>query len=89
LIENNKIPFVFGGSKEGMLGSIDAFHSSNKNSNKIIYILSGRPFLERPYDGDKASSSNVCTILGMKYPDTFIKVFGVHLQYFPSEYIIR
>lgn len=25
----------------------------------------------------------------MRYPETQFKVFGVHMQYFPSEYIIK
>jgi hypothetical protein len=51
-----------------MLSSVDAFHQTNKSNNKIVYILSGKPFLERPFDGDKATSNNVCTILGLRYP---------------------
>jgi arginase family enzyme len=45
VLRNNKLPFVFGGSKEGMLAAIDAFHETCKDPNKTVYILSGKPFL--------------------------------------------
>lgn len=37
-------------------------------SNKNVYILSAKALLDRPFDGNKYTSSNICTILQEKYP---------------------
>ncbi len=74
LLNNNRFPFVYGGSKECLFGDAVAFHKKYANSKH--YVISGKPNLNRPYDCDKLTSENVLTLLNHHFPHSVV-LFGV------------
>lgn len=82
-MEKDRFPFVYGGSKESLLGSSIAFHRKYPQARHIL--ISGKPNLNRPYDHDKLTSENILTLLNEKHPNSVL-LFAAHQQYFPKEY---
>lgn len=75
LLEKDRFPFVYGGSKESLLGSSIAFHKKYPQARHIL--ISGKPNLNRPYDHDKLTSENILTLLNEKHPHSVL-LFAAH-----------
>jgi hypothetical protein len=83
LIGNQRLPFVFGGSKESLLGCANAFQKAYPEGRHIL--ISGRPGLRRHEDLNQPTSDNALTFLCETSKNNPI-VFGAHTRYFPQNY---
>ena len=50
-------------------------------------MITGKPFLRRPYDGNKGTSDNIVSVLTNEYPEKDFIVFGSHLKHFPPSFV--
>lgn len=82
-MNNKKLPFIYGGSKEALYAGEMAFHEVYSASTKHL-VISGLPSLKRAYDHDKLSSSCALTLLTQKYPHSAI-LFAVREGSLSSE----
>jgi len=82
MIKNNKLPFVFGGSKEAAYGSALALRQSYPENHHHI-LIAGRPTLKRPFDGSKLTSDNLITLL-QSHNQHNLTVFGMSKRYLPQ-----
>lgn len=80
-MKNRRVPFVFGGAKEGTYGASLGFGKVFDNYRHIL--IAGRPTLKRPYDEHKLSSDCLMTMLVKDRPH-LLTLFGTPTQYFPK-----
>lgn len=52
-----------------------------------MMFLCGKPFLRRPYDGNKGTSDNILTVIKDEFPQRNITLFGTQKAYFPCQYM--
>jgi arginase family enzyme len=61
LISQDQTPIILGGSKETTMAATLAF-TERFSKGRMLYLF-GHPNLHRPYDHDKLSSQNICSVL--------------------------